>query len=59
MLRRFTHTPPMHANGLLINLTDQGVLAVEDLCDLFECGSSGLDVEEIYEDKLECDPALL
>ena len=59
MLRSLTHASPhVNADSLGINVTDQSVVTIEDLGDLFECGSFGLDVEEVYEDELECDPAL-
>ena len=48
-----------HEHSLVVlRNTDLGVLAVEDLCNLFERGALGLDVEEVDEDKLERDPAL-
>ena len=59
MLRSLTHASPhIDADSLWINVTDQCTITIKDLSDLFECGSFGLDVEEVYEDELECDPAL-
>ncbi len=39
-----------------IDMRDLGRLAIEDLCDLFECGTACLDIKEVDEDKLDEDP---
>jgi len=46
---------------LLLNLVDIDMrdlsrLTIEDLCNLFECGTACLDVEEVDENKLDEDP---
>jgi hypothetical protein len=45
-------------NGLDIDVGDLSLITVEDLGDLLEGGSLGLDVEDADEDELEGDPAL-
>jgi hypothetical protein len=41
------------------HLTNLGALAVEDLRNLLERWAPCLDVQEVYEDDFECDPALM
>ena len=45
-------------NLLDVNVSDLGILAVEDLGDLFEGRALGLDVEEADEEELDVDPDL-
>jgi hypothetical protein len=45
-------------NGLDIDVGDLSLITVEDLGDLLEGGSLGLDVEDADEDELEGNPAL-
>lgn len=42
-----------------VNVGDLGLITIEDLGDLLESGSAGLDVEDGNEDEFEEDPALV
>lgn len=45
-------------NFAQINMGHGGVITIEDLGQLFECRSTGFNVEEVDEEKLDEDPDL-
>ena len=47
-----------NASLLEVDSTDLSIVTIKDLGNLFKGRSFGLDIEEVHEDKFECDPAL-